>query len=124
MPFAKAEQNFHAAAINGINAQLYWPGRGHIPVTELVLDILLPQAYRGLDRFGVDPAVRDRLLGIVEERCRTRRNGAVWQVETVRALERGAGMDRLSALREMLRRYCSFLSGNKPVHTWPVEPAR
>ena len=35
---------------------LYWPRLGEIPVTDLVLDVLLPTAAAGLDRFGVDPA--------------------------------------------------------------------
>ena len=60
-------------------------------MTDLVLDVLLPQAAAGLDRFGVAPAQRDRLLGIIEERCRTGRNGAVWQTETVRNAEKRLG---------------------------------
>ena len=57
-------------------------------MTDLVLERLLPDAYEGLDRFGVDPAIRDRLLGIIERRCALGRNGAVWQSQTVTALER------------------------------------
>jgi hypothetical protein len=77
-------------------------------------------AYDGLDRFGVDPGHRDQLLGIIESRCRTRRNGAVWQADVVRHLQDDRGMDRMAALREMLRRYSAHLHGNDPVHTWPI----
>jgi gamma-glutamyl:cysteine ligase YbdK (ATP-grasp superfamily) len=122
LTFSAAEENFHTAARDGIEARMWWPRVGELAATELVLDRLLPRAAAGLDRFGVDPRIRDRLLGIIEQRCRTGRNGAVWQVEQVRLLERERGMDRLSAVREMLRRYSARLHGNEPVHTWPLEP--
>ena len=88
-------------------------------MTDLVLDVLLPQAADGLDRFGVAPAQRDHLLGIIEDRCRTGRNGAVWQTETVRYLEEH-GLQRILALREMTRRYAEHARTGSPVHEWPV----
>jgi hypothetical protein len=91
-----------------------------VPVTELVLDRLLPKAYEGLDRFGVAPEIRDRLLGIIEQRCRTGQNGAVWQVRAVTAAESDRGLDRAGALRHMLGRYIELQRSNEPVHTWPV----
>ena len=72
MSFSAAEENFHAGARHGIDAQVFWPGLGYLPVTELVLRRLLPLAHEGLDRWGVAPAERDRLLGIIEQRCLTR----------------------------------------------------
>ena len=71
MSFSAAEENFHAGARDGIDARVYWPGVGEVPVAELVLRRLLPMAYEGLDRWGIDAADRDRLLGIVERRCVT-----------------------------------------------------
>jgi hypothetical protein len=121
LTFSAAEENFHAAARRGIDATLYWPRLGDVRVTDLVLDVLLPRAATGLDRFGVYPAHRDRLLGIIEQRCRTGRNGAVWQTESVWAAERGRSMDRSAALHHMLRRYSELQRTNEPVHTWPVE---
>ena len=78
------------------------------------------KARKWLDRFGVDPIHRDRLLGIIEDRCRTGRNGAFWQTETVRSAERDHGLSRPAALREMLQRYVDLQRRNEPVHTWPV----
>jgi Glutamate-cysteine ligase family 2(GCS2) len=128
LSFSQAEENFHTAARKGLAARLYWPQLDahanrplvELPVTRLVLDELLPRAYEGLDRFGVKPDIRDRLLRIIEERCRTGLNGATWQTSTVERLER-AGMDRPEALREMLRRYAELFDGNTPVHTWPLD---
>jgi hypothetical protein len=112
MSFNAAEENFHAGAKDGIDAQLFWPGFGHIPAAELVLRHLLPMAHEGLDRSGVDPVHRDRLLGVIERRCVTLANGATWQVaSTARHQGRLAGM---------LREYRELMHANQPVHEWPV----
>jgi hypothetical protein len=121
MTFSAAEQSFHMAARDGIRSAIWWPQVGEVPVADLVLDRLLPMAYSGLDRFRVQPHVRDRLLGVIEARCKTGRNGAVWQAEMVQRYEDRHHLDRLSALREMLHRYADRLHQNEPVHTWPVE---
>jgi hypothetical protein len=120
LPFSAAEENFYNAARHGLTARLWWPQLGEVRVAELVLDTLLPIASDGLDRFGVSAATRDRLLGVIAGRCETGRNGAVWQTEFVAELERRHHLDRLSALREMLRRYSDGLHHNEPVHCWPL----
>ncbi|HEY6793237.1 MAG TPA: glutamate-cysteine ligase family protein, partial [Kineosporiaceae bacterium] len=119
MTFPAAQENFLACAQRGIDAVCYWPGLGQATVDELVLRKLLPLAHEGLCRWGVDAPIRDRLLGIVELRAKTGRNGATWQVETVHALE-AKGLDRTEALAQMLRLYGEGMHANEPVHTWPV----
>jgi hypothetical protein len=119
LPYGAAELNFYLGCREGLGATLFWPRSGEMRAGDLVLERLLPSAYEGLDRFGVDPAVRDRLLGIIEQRCLTGRNGSVWQVDTVLALEE-KGRDRMSALREMVLRYVELMHTNEPVHTWPI----
>jgi len=118
LSFATARDNFHAGARDGIDAQLYWPGVGEVPATELVLRHLLPIAHDGLDRWGIDAGDRDRLLGIIEQRCLRRRNGASWQSDVVAGL-RERGLDRASAQREMTVRYRQLMHANEPVHAWP-----
>jgi hypothetical protein len=120
MSFAYAAENFHLGARHGMDANLYWPGLGTMPAGELVLRRLLPLAYEGLDRWGVDAAERDRLLGVIERRCATGRNGARWQVDTVRRLEQEDHRDRDEALHGMLARYVEYMHSNTPVHDWPV----
>jgi glutamate-cysteine ligase len=121
LPFATARDNFHIGARRGIEAAICWPGLGAVQVTELVRTVLLPQAYAGLDLFGVDPFWRDRLLGIIEERCRLGRNGASWQSAAVWEAEHRRGLTRAGALRDMLLRYCALQQTNEPVHTWPTD---
>jgi hypothetical protein len=120
LSFTTAGENLHAAAGHGIGAKLYWPGLGEAQVAELVLRRLLPMAHEGLRRSGVDTAHADRLLGIIEQRCLTGRNGATWQIAAVdRAAEGGA--TRPEALRQMTQRYIELMHTNEPVHTWPDE---
>jgi gamma-glutamyl:cysteine ligase YbdK (ATP-grasp superfamily) len=131
MPFETAAANFDTACRYGIEARLCWPKRGRyggtteVAAVDLVRDELLPLAEAGLDAWGVEPADRDFYLGVIDERCRRRVNGASWQAATFhRALERG--LDREAALAATTRRYCELMHEGEPVHTWPVglpEPA-
>jgi gamma-glutamyl:cysteine ligase YbdK (ATP-grasp superfamily) len=121
MSFATAEENFTAGSRNGITASLYWPGAGEVPVTELVLRRLLPLAHQGLIEWGVDQAVADRLLGVIDRRCITQQNGAEWQAQAFHRIDEvKRPLDRRDALREMLGRYVEHMHSNEPVHTWPA----
>lgn len=119
MSFATAEANFSEAARQGMDAQLYWPGFGELPASELVLRRLLPLAHQGLSEWGVDGATRERLLGIIEQRCSTGVNGSAWQVAAVRAFE-ASGASRLDALQSMTQTYVEHMHTNEPAHTWPL----
>jgi hypothetical protein len=119
MSFDAAHENFTGAAHHGMDATLYWPGTGWIRPDELVLRKLLPMAAEGLARWGVAAEVCERYLPVIERRCVTRRTGAAWQLDAVRALEaRGAG--RTAALHGMFARYLEHSAANEPVHAWPV----
>jgi hypothetical protein len=121
MSFSAAEENFHAGARGGIDARVYWPGLGEVPVGELVVRRLLPLAHEGLARWGVATEDADRLLGIIERRCVSLRNGASWQSQVFHHLHENKGLDRPEALREMTRRYRDRMHSNEPVHDWPVD---
>ena len=115
MSFDAAKENLYAAARHGADAQLYWPGAGQVPATELILRKLLPLAAEGLDAWGVPAAERDRYLGIIEQRCLTGVTGAGWFVGKMDAR---AGMERFDALRATLLEYREAMHTNNPVHTW------
>jgi len=131
LPFEAAAANFDAACKDGIDARFTWPrrgrlgGLGEVDAVTLVRDELLPLAEAGLDAWGIEPADRDLYLGVIEERCRRRVNGATWQSATFhRALE--LGLTREEALAATTRRYRELTQLGDPVHTWPVglpEPA-
>jgi hypothetical protein len=118
MSFSAAEENFHVAARQGIEAHLYWPGLGQVPATELVLRRLLPMARAGLDSWGVLTEESDRLLGIIEQRCLTGQNGASWFVDRFHARAGNGDGDRLDVLRSTLNEYRGHMHTNDPVHGW------
>jgi gamma-glutamyl:cysteine ligase YbdK (ATP-grasp superfamily) len=120
MSFGTAAENLHEAARYGLDAQLYWPGVGETPVSELILRRLLPLARDGLARWGVDDAVSSRLCGIIERRCLTGQTGSAWQIAAVNKLTDG-GLDRREALRRMTQNYIDRMHSNEPVHTWSVD---
>jgi hypothetical protein len=119
MSFSAAEENFHEGAHHGMDARVYWPGLGEVPVAELVVRRLLPLAHAGLEGAGIDAADRDRLLGIIERRCVSMQNGAAWQAAVFHRLY-DEGLERAEALRRMTVLYREHMHGNEPVHTWPV----
>ena len=117
MSFGAAEDNFTNAAINGMDSTLFWPGLGEVPAPELIHRRILPLAHEGLRDWGVDDAVRERLLGIIEHRCTGRRTGATWQVDAVHDFEQ-SGFDRWESLRRMTQAYVERMHTNEPVHRW------
>ncbi|QGG41183.1 glutamate--cysteine ligase [Aeromicrobium yanjiei] len=119
LSFRAAEDNFHQAARAGIEADVYWPGVGTVAVRELALRQLLPLADTGLEQMGVDTAVRDRLLGIIEQRCITGRNGATWLIEEFAHRTRTSG-DRAEAMRATTLAYEEHMHAGDPVHLWPT----
>ncbi|CAM4461103.1 carboxylate-amine ligase [Mycobacterium basiliense] len=118
VPFAVAERDLHRAARHGLAAQLSWQGADH-PAKRLAQEVLLPAAAAGLDAWGVDARDRDRYLGVIEARVRSGQTGAVWQTETVYRLEE-RGLERITALHEMTRRYVENARTGAPVHDWPL----
>ncbi|BAJ32551.1 MULTISPECIES: glutamate--cysteine ligase [Kitasatospora] len=127
LPFDKADQNFQHGARHGIEAVQWWPrpgrgGRGlvELPATDLVLNELLPLAHQGLDEWGIEARDRDHYLGIIEQRCLRRTNGAAWQAATVHRLREQHSLGPNEAIAAMTRRYVEHMRGGEPVHTWPV----
>lgn len=118
MSFDAARENLESAARSGFTGRLYWPEVGWVSPQELVLRRLLPMAYAGLDSHGVDAAVRDKYLGVIEARCLAAQTGAIWQRQAVADRER-AGECRDDALSGMLRDYLELMNAGAPVHTWP-----
>lgn len=116
--FDIAERDLHRGARDGLAARLSWRGEEY-RVDKLTRDVLLPTAAAGLKSWGVDAADCDRYLGVIEQRVRTGRTGAAWQTAAVGHLER-RGLGRISALREMTRRYVEYAGTNAPVHEWPL----
>ncbi len=118
MEFDTAQENFVAAARQGLGAQFAWPGHQQVPAEELILEELLPVAREGLDVRGIDPADRDRYLGVIEERVRSKQTGAQWQLDSYAELrERGGRAERLAAITAATVQH---QKDGFAVHTWPT----
>lgn len=106
-----ARRNFYAAAKDGLDATLYWPGAGAVSADRLLLDHVLELARRGLDLLGVDQG-QDKWLDIVEARVRNRQTGAAWQRQAFEARSRN--------FFELMAVYCERQRSGAPVHQWEL----
>ncbi|RAC08440.1 glutamate--cysteine ligase, partial [Burkholderia multivorans] len=121
--FAEAEENFFACAKDGIRARVTWPKIGHIAVSDLVIDVLIPQARRGLRRLNIDKDVIEEYMSIIEGRASGRANGATWQLRMLDHLAPGSRPDspeRREGLKAMMDAYLENQASGRPVHTWDV----
>ncbi len=112
LDFAAARRNFYAAARNGLRAKVTWLGGWRGNIQDLLLETLLPLAHRGLERLGLDAAVREHYLGIVEQRVRSGRTGAAWQRAYVE--KHRCDMAALTAA------YLERQERGNPVHEWTL----
>jgi CBS domain-containing protein/gamma-glutamyl:cysteine ligase YbdK (ATP-grasp superfamily) len=118
MSFDDARSNFLAAARHGIDAQLAWCGRDPEPAEKLILEEFLPLAREGLEAPGLDAENIDLYLGVIEERVRSRRTGAQWQLQSMGEMsDDGPVAERLSALTAAI---ASRQRDGEPVHTWEL----
>jgi hypothetical protein len=123
LSFERAEHNFLEAARHGLAARLSWPAERRaevvtVPAVDLVAE-LLPGARDALVRAGVADDEADRLLGVIASRVSSGQTGAIWQHETLAALEPQLGRD--AGITAMFQRYLEYAASEAPVHSWPQD---
>ena len=97
--FDQAASNFYTAAREGIGSHFVWLDHEDISARELVLERLLPLAQAGLHRQGILEEDIKRYLSVIEERVRTGRTGARWQLSSWNSLrDRSTQAERANAL--------------------------
>ncbi len=97
--FDQAAANFYTAAREGIGSHFTWLDGDEVSARELVLERLLPLAQAGLHRQGINPEHISKYLGVVENRVRTARTGARWQLSSWNSLrDRATLSERATAL--------------------------
>ena len=92
MDFKSAKTNFIKAARNGKETIFSWCGEPY-SARKLVLNKLLPIAYKGLHKCNIDDEDVERLLGIIEARTKGK-TGEQWQVANIRALKKKYKTDK------------------------------
>jgi CBS domain-containing protein len=97
--FDQAAANFYTAAREGVGSHFVWLDRHELSARDLVLDRLLPIAQAGLRRQGVAEDDIKKYLAVVDERVRTGRTGARWQLASWNSLrDRATPSERANAL--------------------------
>ncbi|SDQ24461.1 CBS domain-containing protein [Flagellimonas zhangzhouensis] len=114
MDFKEAKLNFLRAATNGRNAMFTWKDKA-ITAKKMVLEELLPIAYDGLRKYGVDEQDIERLLGIIAQRTK-KGTGAEWQIKNFRSLRKQMKLD--SAIVQLTKAMSKNQETEKPVHEW------
>lgn len=122
LDFARAKENFFAAARHGLGVSLAWPGHDSLSARELILEELIPIARDGLAKTGVDAADAERYLGIVEARVSSGKTGSRWMMDSYSGLLKSAKRDE--ALTALTSGIIDRQEAGDPVHTWqPVSPS-
>jgi len=112
MEFAATRSHFYAAARFGLEAELGWLDGHRYSASELILEICLPLARRGLLDFGLSSAEVEHYLGVVEARTRSGQTGAQWQLRQLEA--------RKGDVHRMMDDYLENQRSGAPVHEWRV----
>ena len=118
MTFDDAKANFLAAARLGLQANLTWLHGKEYAAPQLIGDVLLPLAQKGLLAAGLDGGDVDRYLGVIAERVRSGRTGSRWALDSVVAMgDKGTKEQRMGAL---VRATTARQQGGRPVHEWEL----
>ncbi len=115
MDFRDAKANFIKAARTGKESVLIWNDKP-TSVRDLVTKEMLPIAYNGLLKAGVDKGDIDRLLGIIAARA-TKMTGSQWITKTYRSLRKVLKQD--DALLALTKSIYQNQHDGLPVHEWP-----
>ncbi|MEW4922308.1 CBS domain-containing protein [Algibacter sp. 2305UL17-15] len=114
--FKDVKNNFFNAARYGMAAQIYWDGK-YISCQDLILDELLPMAYKGLYRNGIAPSDAEYYLAIIKDRVQTL-NGAEWTVRSYRHLLKSH--KRFEAMQILTSKLYEKQERDYPVSTWRI----
>jgi CBS domain-containing protein len=84
MNFKDAKSNFFNAARYGMSTQFYW-NNNYITSHNLILNELLPMAYKGLYSLNVEPKDVEHYLKIIKNRVQSK-TGSQWIIKSYRSL--------------------------------------
>ncbi len=115
LSFEEAKENFHKAAMWGIQSGMVWDGR-LTSARNLILDILLPMAQEGLESKNISTKDIDKYLSVIEQRAARHATGSRWIVNSYRNLKKELARDEAAIALTVIMNE-RRLSGS-PVHEW------
>ena len=108
--------NFVSAAFSGVDSKLKWNAGKKIPVSELILDELLPVAKKGLENQNIDEQDINKYLGVIKDRAESRQTGTVWMLNSFAKLSKETTRDE--ATMALTSSMVKQQQQNIPVHKW------
>ena len=114
MDFKDVKSNFFSAARYGMATQFYWNNK-YITSQKLILEELLPMAYKGLYKMGVSPKDTERYLTIIVNRVKSH-NGSEWIKKSYRNLL--TSKKPLNALQTLAANLYKKQEAGFPVSSW------
>lgn len=110
--FNEIKNNFYSSAIYSFNHSVTWFGK-ELSLSELLRDILLPQAKQGLTNLKIHKDDIDKFLAVIDARVATQQTGANWQRNYVATHH--------CDMTELTYAYQQLQQTNEPVHTWKID---
>lgn len=114
MDFKDVKSNFFSAARYGMKTQFQWNNK-HMSASQLILDELLPLAFKGLYSMGISPKDAEHYLTIIENRVKSN-NGSEWMIKSYRNLLKT--QRPFKALQNMTAFMYDKQEKDYPVCTW------
>ncbi|MBY0378737.1 MAG: hypothetical protein K2Q33_09280 [Gammaproteobacteria bacterium] len=108
--FRQVRNNFYNAAQYGLEKSFMWPTIGKIQPQELILNHLLPLAYRGLESLDITPILIKDYLNIIRDRALNGQTGSRWQQKFM--------AHHPGAWAEMMEAYAMEQKKDKPISKW------
>ncbi|MCX7548779.1 CBS domain-containing protein [Xanthomarina sp. F1114] len=112
--FKDVKSNFFSAARYGMGTQMFWDGE-YISTHQLILDKLLPMAYRGLYKADVNPKDVEKYLTIIENRVKSY-NGSQWLIKNFR--QQSKTKTKYAAAQILTSQLYEKQELNYPVGSW------
>ena len=110
--FDDIRKDFYRAARDGLSAEIDWPGRGQVNVSELLCSELIPLAGEGLAELGINDSDITRLMQIINDRAESGQTGSAWQ--------RQYCAQHKCSFQEMTEAYLANQQKGLPVHEWTI----
>ena len=114
--FKDVKNNFFNAARYGMAAQFYWNGK-YISSRSLILDELLPMAYKGLYKTGLSPEDVEYYLKVIKDRVASH-NGSEWSIRSYRNLLKT--YKRYEAMQILTSHIYEKQQKGYPISTWEI----
>jgi CBS domain-containing protein len=113
--FEDCRYNFYNACRNGLDCQFKWFDKT-ISAQKLIRKVLIPIASEGLKKAGIADSSIQELLGIINDRVTSNKNGAKWMLNNFSTLLKGSTANEAS--HNITAAIYHNQMTSRPVHTW------